>query len=250
MGPTMRTPSIHHDLALRLMPLLDLTSLGEDDTPERIVELCEAAAAARPAPAAVCVYPEHVTTARQALGAGTIKVATVVNFPDGEGRPERIHRETRRALAGGAEEIDMVFDYRAFLRGDIALAREGVMACREACGRHVPLKLILETGVLGEARLVHHASRIGIDAGADFLKTSTGKVAVNATLPAAAAMLDAIQAAGGRCGLKVSGGIRTLDDAAPYLALVDARMGPDWATPCHFRIGASALFSALLAAIH
>lgn len=246
----MPVPASHRDLALRLLPLLDLTSLGEDDTPAQIAALCATAASAHPGPAAVCVYPEHVTTAQRALGEGTIRVATVVNFPEGEGRPEHIHRETRRALAAGAEEVDLVFDYRAFLRGDVALARDGVIACREACGKDVPLKLILETGVLGESSLIHQASRIGIEAGADFLKTSTGKVAVNATLPAAIAMLDAIEATGGRCGLKVSGGIRTLDDAAPYLALVDARMGPDWATPRHFRIGASALFSALLAALH
>lgn len=246
----MSTPPSQRDLALRLLPLLDLTSLGEDDTPGQIAALCATAVSAQPGPAAVCVYPEHVTTARRALGETPIKVATVVNFPEGEGRPERIHRETRRALAAGADEIDLVFDYRAFLRGDVALARDGVLSCREACGRDLPMKLILETGVLSDTALIHHASRIGIDAGADFLKTSTGKAAVNATLPAAGAMLDAIQATGSRCGLKVSGGIRTLDDAAPFLALVDARMGRDWATPHHFRIGASALFPALLAAIH
>lgn len=246
----MPIATAHRDLALRLLPLLDLTSLGEDDTPAQIEALCAAAMSAHPGPAAVCVYPEHVTSARNALDEGTIRVATVVNFPDGDGGPERIHRETRRALAAGAEEIDMVFNYRAFLRGDVALARDGVIACREACGKEVPLKLILETGILGDTHLIHHASRIGIEAGAAFLKTSTGKVAVNATLSAADAILDAIQATGGRCGLKVSGGIRTLNDAAPYLALVDTRMGPDWATLRHFRIGASALFSALLAAIH
>ena len=245
----MPTPPPHRDLALRLLPLLDLTSLGEDDTSQQITALCAAALSAHPTPAAVCVYPEHVTTARQALAKSPVRVATVVNFPDGDGRPVRVQRETRRALAAGAEEIDLVFDYRAFLRGDVALARDGVVACREACGNEVPLKLILETGMLAEARLIRDASRIGIDAGADFLKTSTGKVAVNATLLAAAAMLDAIEATGGRCGLKVSGGIRTLDDAAPYLALADARMGADWATPRHFRIGASALFPALLATL-
>lgn len=246
----MSTPPSKRDLALRLLPLLDLTSLGEDDTPGQIAALCAAALSARPGPATVCVYPEHVTTARRALGETPIRVATVVNFPEGEGRPARIHRETRRVLAAGADEIDLVFDYSAFLRGDAALARDGVLACREACGKDLPLKLILETGVLSETALIHRASRIGIDAGADFLKTSTGKVPVNATLSAAGALLDAIEATGGRCGLKVSGGIRTLDDAAAYLALVDARMGPERATPHHFRIGASALFPALLAALH
>lgn len=246
----MSTPALHRDLALRLLPMLDLTRLGEDDAPPQIVALCDAALAAHPGPAAVCVYPEHVSTARRALGEATIKVATVVNFPEGDGTPARIHRETRRALAAGADEIDLVFNHRAFLRGDIALAREGVVACRDAGGQGVPLKLILETGVLGDTQQIREASWIGIDAGADFLKTSTGKVAVSATLPAAAAMLDVISATGGQCGLKVSGGIRALDDAAVYLALAEARMGPEWVTPGHFRIGASALFSVLLAALH
>jgi deoxyribose-phosphate aldolase len=239
-----------HDLALRLMPLLDLTRLGDDDTPPQIDALCAAALAAKPAPAAVCVYPEHVTTARRALGDAGIRVATVVNFPEGEGSPARIQRETRRAIAAGADEVDLAFDYHAFLRGDVARARDGVVACRDACGTGIALKLILETGVLADDALIRQASQIGIDAGVDFLKTSTGKVAVNATLPAATAMLDAIETSGGRCGLKVSGGLRTLGDVVPYLALVEARMGPGWATPERFRIGASALFTALLDALH
>lgn len=238
------------DLARRLLPLLDLTRLGDDDTPPQVEALCAAALAADPAPAAVCIYPEHVTAARRALGNAGIRVATVVNFPEGEGRPARVQREARRAIAAGADEIDMVFDHQAFLRGEITRARDGVVACREACGRGVTLKLILETGVLDDAALIRRASQIGIDAGVDFLKTSTGKTAVGATLPAAAAMLDAIEASGGNCGLKISGGLRTLDDAAPYLDLVDARMGVDWANADHFRIGASALFTALLDALH
>lgn len=236
-------------LARRLLPLLDLTRLGDEDRPGEIEALCAAALASRPPPAAVCVFPEHVTTARRALGAAAIRVATVVNFPEGEGSARRVQREARRAIAAGADEIDMVFDHPSFLRGEIARARDGVVACRQACGSGIALKLILETGVLGDATLIRQASQIGIDAGVDFLKTSTGKTAVNATLPAAGAMLDAIEAAGGRCGLKISGGVRTLDDAAPYLALVDARMGVGWATADHFRIGASALFTALLDAL-
>lgn len=246
----MPLPSPPSELARRLLPLLDLTSLGEDDTPEQVAALCAAAASADPHPAAVCTYPEHVTTASTALAGSAIRVATVVNFPEGDGSPGRIHRETRRALAAGAQEVDLVFDYRAFLRGDHALAQDGIRACREACGNSGVLKLILETGVLTDTRLIQHASRIGIDAGVDFLKTSTGKVAVNATLPAATAILQAIKASGRPCGLKVAGGIRSLEDAAAYLALVDARMGPDWATPGHFRVGASSLFPALLAALH
>ncbi|TWI10564.1 deoxyribose-phosphate aldolase [Aerolutibacter ruishenii] len=246
--PSNQDPA--HDLARQLLPLLDLTRLGDDDTAQQIEALCAAARSADPAPAAVCIYPEHVTTARRALGEAGIRVATVVNFPDAEGSPARIQREARRAIAAGADEIDMVLDYHALLRGDVARARDGVVACREACGSGTVLKLILETGALSDAALIRQASQIGIDAGVDFLKTSTGKTAVSATLPAAAAMLDAIEASGGRCGLKISGGLRTLDDAAPYLALVDARMGPGWTTPDHFRVGASALFTALLDALH
>ena len=244
------TPNALRDLALRLLPLLDLTRLGDDDTPQQIETLCTAALAAKPSPAAVCVFPEHVTTARRVLGDAAVRVATVVNFPEGQGSPQRIQREARRAIAAGADEIDMVLDYQAVLLGDLERAREGVIACREACADGIALKLILETGALADAALIRQASQIGIDAGVDFLKTSTGKVAVNATLPAVAAMLDAIEASGGRCGLKISGGLRTLDDAAPYLAFVDARMGADWATSDHFRIGASALFTALLDALH
>lgn len=245
----MPSPSSARDLALRLLPLLDLTRLGEDDTPQQIEALCAAALAVQPAPAAVCIYPEHVTTARRALGPAAIRVATVVNFPEAEGSPARIQREVRRAVAAGANEIDMVLDYHAFLGGDIARVRDGVVACREACVDGTTMKLILETGALADPALIRQASHMGIEAGVDFLKTSTGKLATNATLSAASAMLDAIEASGGRCGLKISGGLRTLDDAAPYLALVDARMGPGWATPTHFRIGASALFTALLDAL-
>lgn len=243
-------PYSARDLALRLLPLLDLTRLGDDDTPQQVQALCAAALAVNPPPAAVCLYPEHVTTARRALGEAPIRVATVVNFPEAEGSPARIQHETRRAIAAGAHEIDMVLDYNAFLRGDVARAREGVTTCRDACGSGITMKLILETGELADTALIRQASHIGIEAGVDFLKTSTGKLAANATLTAASAMLDAIEASGGRCGLKISGGLRTLDDAAPYLALVEARMGPGWTTPDHFRIGASALFTALLDALH
>lgn len=236
-------------LALRLLPLLDLTSLGEDDAPGDIVSLSKAALASDPRPAAVCVYPEHVTTARQALALGDVRVATVVNFPDGGEDAGRVARETRRAIAAGADEVDMVLPWRALVAGRLGVAQAAVQACRQACGDDTCLKLILETGELGSAELIRAACRIGLDAGVDFLKTSTGKVAVNATREAAGEMLAAIADAGGGCGLKVAGGIRTLDDAATYLALVEARMGRDWVGPAHFRIGASALFTELRAAL-
>ena len=232
-------------LAARLLSLLDLTSLGENDTPAQIEALCCSAMAAPCLPAAVCIYPEHVTTARRCVRCNAVKVATVVNFPDGGSDPVRVERETLRALGAGADEIDLVLPYRALLDGDPACARTVVRACRAACTDGVALKLILETGVLMTPELIRAACAIGIEEGVDFLKTSTGKVPVNATPEAATLMLDAIAAAGGHCGFKAAGGIRTLDDAVVYLELAEARLGKDWCDATHFRIGASALFGAL-----
>lgn len=232
-------------LAARLLSLLDLTSLGENDTPAQIEALCRSATAASCLPAAVCVYPEHVTTARRCLHGSSVKVATVVNFPDGGSDPGRVERETRRALGAGAQEIDLVLPYGALIGGDAARARTVVRTCRAVCTDGVQIKLILETGALGTPDLVHAACVIGLEEGVDFLKTSTGKVSVNATPEAAALILDAITAAGGRCGFKAAGGIRTLDDAVTYLELAEARLGEDWCDARHFRIGASALFGEL-----
>ena len=236
-------------LALRLLPLLDLTSLGEDDSPELIEALCASARTAHGVPAALCVYPEHVTTTRRALRGTTARVATVVNFPDGSSLRGRVVRETRRALAAGADEIDLVLPYRALRRGELGLAESVVADCREACGAGVTLKLILETGELANADMIRQACNIGLAARVDFLKTSTGKVGVNATPAAAAIMLDAIADFGGRCGFKAAGGIRTLADAHTYLELAESRLGADWITPAHFRIGASALFGEITAAL-
>jgi deoxyribose-phosphate aldolase len=233
-------------LAARLMPLLDLTRLGEDDTPEQIVALC-ARARCGVSPAAVCVYPEHATTARRALAGAAVKVASVVNFPDGGSDAARVERETRRAIAAGADEIDLVLPWAALCRGDVAAARAVVDAARRVCGTAHALKLILETGELGTPARIRAAAELGIAAGVDFLKTSTGKVAVNATPEAAAIVLDVIAAHGGRCGFKAAGGIRHVADAEVYLQLARARLGEDWITPAHFRIGASALYDELAA---
>ncbi len=232
-----------HALAARLLPLLDLTSLGEDDTPERIEALCASALTAYGLPAAICIHPEHVTTTRRALRGSAVKVATVVNFPDAGSDCERIERETRRAIAAGADEIDLVLPYRAVLRGNSELAEQAVAICRTTCGDAIVLKLILETGALAKPELIRRACRIGIAAGVNFLKTSTGKHAVNATPDAAACMLGEIAEAGGQCGFKAAGGIRTLADAAIYLELAQTRLGADWVDAQHFRIGASALFA-------
>lgn len=248
MGVCMDTVMAEQQ-AGRVLSLLDLTSLGEKDTPADIEALCLSARSSFGTPAAVCVYPEHVTTARRSLGDAPVRVATVVNFPDGACDPHRVERETLRALGAGADEIDLVLPYRALLQGKLELARLVVDACRGACGGDTVLKLILETGELGTPENILQACAIGIEAGVDFLKTSTGKVPVNATPGAVETMLEAIASAAGRCGIKIAGGIRTLADAQAYLGLVESRMGADWIEPAHVRIGASSLFAELAAVL-
>lgn len=247
----MSAPDQAVEIARRALAALDLTSLGEDDTPAHIESLCAAAAGTGGLPASVCVYPEHIATARRALdaaGARAVKIATVVNFPDGSEDQDRAARETRRAVAAGADEVDMVLPWRALMAGQAEVVARVVSACRAASPGRV-LKVILESGSLAERALVRSASDLALDCGADFIKTSTGKVAVGATPAAAQVMLDSIRDHGGRAGLKVSGGVRTLGDAATYLQLADATMGPGWATPAHFRIGASALLGEIRAAL-
>ena len=237
-------------VAARILASLDLTSLGEGDTPEAIAKLC-AAATGGGHPAAVCVYPEHVTTARKTLAAahaGDVAIATVVNFPDGGNDLARVLREMQRALAAGADEIDVVFPWRAHLGGD----REGgvlmLQECKAICGKKI-LKAILETGELVDPLLVRELSIAAIGAGADFIKTSTGKVQVGATPAAARTMLECIRDCGGKTGFKAAGGIRTIADASSYLRLADEILGGGWATPARFRIGASGLLAELRAAL-
>lgn len=233
-------------LAARVLSALDLTSLGEDDTPATIARLCEAAASDGH-PAAVCVYPEHIVTARRTLdarGAVDVAVATVVNFPDGGSDLGRALWETRRALAAGADEIDIVFPWRAYLGGDRDLGPLMLQQCKEVCGAK-SLKAILETGELGDPLLIRELGLTALAAGADFIKTSTGRSAKGATVEAARVILECLRERGGRGGFKAAGGIRSLADASRYLALADEILGPDWATPAHFRIGASALIQEL-----
>jgi len=237
--------------ARRALAALDLTSLGEADTPARIEALCAQAAGPGGPPAAVCVYPEHIGTARRALdalGLPDVRVATVANFPEGSDDAGRARRETRRAVAAGADEIDVVFPWRAWQAGDTDSGPQLVAACRAVATGRV-LKVILETGELASSELIRGASLAALDAGADFIKTSTGKVAVNATPEAARVMLEAIRARGGRAGFKAAGGVRSVADAALYLELADEILGAGWATPQRFRIGASALLTEIRAVI-
>lgn len=234
------------DTARRALPLLDLTDLGDGCTGAAIEALCAAARAG--GVAAVCVWPRFVAPSARHLAGADVRIATVINFPAGGEDVDRAVADTRAALADGADEIDLVLPYRALIEGRPASARGMVEAVRAACGTAC-LKVILETGMLETSDLIDGASRLALAAGADMIKTSTGKTAVSATPEAADIMLHALRDAGGTHGLKVSGGIRTVADAALYLALADRIMGPDWATPETFRIGASGLHAALLAAL-
>ncbi|MCE8023813.1 deoxyribose-phosphate aldolase [Billgrantia aerodenitrificans] len=235
--------------ARQALALMDLTSLNDDDSDAVIRELCTRANTPVGHSAAVCVFPAFVATARQALAeqglAGKVKVATVTNFPHGEADIERAAEETRAAIAAGADEVDVVFPYRALMAGDAEVGRKLVEACKRECGDAV-LKVILETGELKDAGLIDRAGMLAIDGGADFLKTSTGKVAVNATLNAAKILLTAIKASGRDVGFKAAGGVRTAEDAAAYLQLAERVMGAEWITPAHFRFGASGLLGSLL----
>ncbi|MBA9065996.1 deoxyribose-phosphate aldolase [Methylobacterium sp. 092160098-2] len=232
-------------VARRALPLLDLTDLGETCTEPRIDALCRDAK--RGGVAAICVWPRFIEQGARALAGTGIRIATVINFPDGGEDCARATDDTAEALRDGADEIDLVLPYRALLRGEAAIARDMVEAVRDTCGSAI-LKVILETGELADPDRIREASRIALEAGADFLKTSTGKSAVSATPEAAEAMLDEIRASGRPAGLKVSGGLRSIADAATYLALADRLMGPAWVNPKTFRLGASSLFAALIQA--
>ncbi|HEY8564308.1 MAG TPA: deoxyribose-phosphate aldolase [Beijerinckiaceae bacterium] len=237
------------DLALRALRLLDLTDLTETCSDRGTDALCAKALDPRGPVAAVCLWPQFVSRARDALRDSPVRIATVVNFPQGTDDIDRVLDDIGEALGDGAQEIDLVLPYAAFLAGDVAAAADMVLAVRDVVDQGRTLKVILETGALETHERIAAASRLAIEGGADFIKTSTGKIPVSATLPAARTMLDAIKTAGRPVGLKPSGGIRTLADAAGYLALADEVMGPAWATPKTFRFGASGLYDALIAAI-
>lgn len=235
-------------LAARALACLDLTELSDAATEADVQRLCARAQTPWGDVAAVCVWPRHVAEAKAVLGRTRVPVATVVNFPAGADVAEAAAEETRRAVEDGADEIDVVLPYRAFVEGRADAAARVLDATRRAAGGSV-MKVILETGMLRAPAVTRRAADLAIDEGADFIKTSTGKVEIGATADAVIAMLAAIRVSGRPVGLKVSGGVRTLQDARTYIELADAAMGPGWAQPAAFRIGASGLLSALADAL-
>ncbi|TAH34860.1 MAG: deoxyribose-phosphate aldolase [Planctomycetota bacterium] len=238
------------------LSMLDLTTLEGKDTPEKLRALCRKAQ--RPAEdladlphcAAVCVYPTFVALAKEELQGSRVKVASVATaFPSGQSPLAVRLAETRAAADAGADEIDMVIQRGAFLAGDYETVADEIEAVKANCGS-ARLKVILETGELETYDLVRRASDLAIEAGADFIKTSTGKVAPAATMGVTLVMLEAVRdhflATGRKVGVKPAGGIRTAKQALHYLVMVKETLGDAWLTPDLFRFGASALANDLV----
>ncbi len=234
---------------------IDLTTLEGRDSPGRVRSLCAKArtplpGSDAPSVAAVCVYPNFVGIARRALDGSDVRVASVAAaFPAGQSELAVKLADTEQALNAGADEIDMVIDRGAFLSGDEHRVAAEIHAIKGRCGdRH--LKVILETGELGSYTAIRRACDLALEAGADTIKSSTGKIGTNATFPTALAMCDSLAAffrrAGVRRGLKLAGGIRNTKQALGYLAILNETLGESWLEPGSFRIGASALLDDLL----
>jgi deoxyribose-phosphate aldolase len=245
------------DLAIRCM---DLTTLEGVDTAGKVAAMC--AKAVRPDPidpsippvAAVCIYAQLVPVAVRQLRGSSVKVASVAGgFPAGLAPLEARLTDVRQAVQAGADEVDIVLNRSLFLGGEYARAFEELVAAREAAG-DAHLKVILETGELGSYDRVRQASVLAMAAGADFIKTSTGKIGIGATLPSALCMMEAARdfftETGRRVGVKVAGGVRASKQAIQYLVLVYETLGAEWMTPDLFRIGASSLLNDVLMQIN
>ncbi len=259
---SIKTTSKQYALDLAIS-MIDLTTLEGADTHGKVRSLV--AKAVRPDPtdpscpsaAAVCVYPDMVAPAREALQGAPLHVASVATaFPSGRATLDIKLRDTADAVAAGADEIDMVIDRGAFLSGDVQRVFDEIVAIKEACtgggaaGQGAHLKVILETGELVTYDNVRRASWLAMLAGADFIKTSTGKVQPAATMPVTLVMLEAVRdfrsTTGRQVGVKPAGGIRSSKDAIRYLVMVNEVAGPDWLHADWFRFGASSLLNDLL----
>lgn len=252
--------SIKNDSKLQALELalsmVDLTTLEGMDTPGKVIQLCQKAKEPHagipnlPTVAAVCVYPNMVGVAQKALRGTEINIASVATaFPSGMSTLDAKVEECHRAVEDGADEIDMVISRGEFLKGNYSYVYDEIAAVKEACGA-AHLKVILETGELQTYENVRKASDLAMHAGADFIKTSTGKVSPAATQPVTLVMLEAIRDyfydTGRMVGMKPAGGIRKAKQAIQYLVLVKETLGVDWLSPDYFRFGASSLANDLL----
>ena len=238
-----------------IVRMIDLTTLEGMDTPGKVRTLCRKARQplidrSVPPVAAVCVYPSMVAVAKDALRGSSVKIASVAtSFPSGQTYLEERLREVEHVVADGADEVDMVINRGAFLSGDYQRAFDEIKATKAACGQ-AHLKVILETGELGSYDQVAKASHLAMDAGADFIKTSTGKVTPAATMPVSLVMLEAVRShylkEGRQVGFKPAGGIRTAKQAWHYLVMVKETVGDLWLSPDWFRFGASTLLNDVL----
>lgn len=235
-----RHVAVDEKLVAILRSLIDLTYLG-DDNDSAIDELCSKATNV----AAVCIYPHYIQRVKAQLLDKDIKIATVINFPHGNQSLDKVLSDIDTAIAYHVDEIDVVWPYHDFLNGDFHQVSHFLNTVRDRCSRQV-LKIIIESGALQKPALIRLAGQMVIDSGADFIKTSTGKIDVGATLEAAYTLLTLIeQSKNPLIGLKLSGGIRTIADAHTYLYLAREIMGDTWLNPYTLRIGASRLIDDL-----
>lgn len=236
--------------AQQALKLMDLTSLTDQESAQDIINLCEQAKSPAGDTAAICIFPRFIPLAKKTLNsinAENIKVATVTNFPDGNDDLDIAVSETKAAIAYGADEVDLVFPYRALMNGNETIGFEMVKACKSICRQsNVLLKVIIESGELKTPTLIAKASELCIKAGADFIKTSTGKVAVNATPESAKIMLEEIKRHNPQVGFKAAGGVKSAADAKVYLDQASELLGKEWLNSRHFRFGASSLLGNLL----
>jgi len=231
-----------YEYAIKTLGLIDLTSLNDNDTDDTITSLCEKTKTSSGSVPAICIYSRYIPLARDILNKinPAVKIATVTNFPHGSSDIDLALYETKLAISRSADEVDIVFPYHYLKNGDSAIGMKMVTEAKKLCGDKI-LKVIIESGELKAPELIKEASNISIAAGADFIKTSTGKVAINATLEATEIMLNCIKASGKKCGFKAAGGIKRMADATKYLDLTAIIMGEKWINANNFRFGASGL---------
>lgn len=233
------------ELAKRLIPCLDLTELSGSETSADIMVLCEQAVTAHGAVAAVCIYSQWLAVAQAALSSSPVRLATVVNFPKPTMSLDEIGDAITQAIADGADEVDVVMPYDLLSQGGHSRVEKILQHCRDVSAGRV-LKVIIESGELASSELIAEATELVVAAKADFVKTSTGKTAVGATLPAVETMLEVLQRHQFSTGIKLSGGIRSMVAAYEYIQLVERYMGDRWQDPDCFRIGASSLLQDII----